>query len=310
MSGKIVHTVFRVINFLLGDESKNYSLLPIDKLILITLASHKGQKGIFPMQETLAEELQTSRRYMRARLQHLRELKLIAVQDIGRKNFYFLTFLSTKEELQILQSDEDDEIEDLQLLSQRIYSSSHRGSTDATNNKLNNKLNNKERARAKRAPLSLDWWPDKNLEAKAKEVAQKVNKPLGDLIQKFKNLQISKEKTSAYWPGEFENFLMNERPSDWMTPAKTQGNSNRTSEIKCTVPDYAPGHPVFDERQAWKNKQLKKEVEIPEEPIVLMTREEVLAHRKAYMDGIAKKQGESKNESPTDNAEGINRKAN
>ncbi len=251
MQEKQVHVVFKVINFILGSLSAQYKLLPIDKLILITLASHKGKHGIFPMQETLANELNTSRRYMRARLLYLEKIGLLSVENINKKNHYKLAFLSTIDDLQIPQKENIEDLqilhneksEDLQIPQQRIYRSSYRGSTDATINKVNNKL----RTKREREPLSPSFSPnDENL-ALAREVSGKTNLSPAQLFTKFKNLQLSKQNTSAYWDGEYQNFLMNEKPSGWLVP---QSGSRQqlvpSNEVRSTVPEWGIGHPSWE----------------------------------------------------------------
>jgi hypothetical protein len=54
---KDIHIVFDVLNFLHSDAVKEYDILPIDKLILINLASHNGPKGICPSIDRIAQEL-------------------------------------------------------------------------------------------------------------------------------------------------------------------------------------------------------------------------------------------------------------
>src|SRR5213075_2168567 len=157
MSEKIIHIVFQVLNFIHSASSKTYKLLPIDKLILLNLASHKGIKGIFPMQETIADEVDMTRRHLRNRLKYLEEIGLIFVEKIGRRHYYHLQKLSTIGELQF---PNDDAIGELQFLSQGNCSSSHRGITVATNNKVNNKIKKRERVRKKLAPFPPDFLPD------------------------------------------------------------------------------------------------------------------------------------------------------
>lgn len=229
---KSQHIVFQVLNFLHNSISKTYKLLPIDKLILITLASHKGSKGIFPMQETLADELETSRRYMRSRLKFLEKSGLIFVEKMALKNHYHLTFISPLEDPQIPQ---EEKLEDLQIPLKRIYRSPNRGSTDATNNKLNNKIKNRERARAIRAPLSDSWKPNKKNQEKALDVARKVGRTSEELLTKFRNVQKSKNGTSADWNAEFNNFLINERPTGFSILQAQPAEVRRSTGIDFTA---------------------------------------------------------------------------
>jgi len=159
---KDIHIVFQVINFIHESISKQYKLLPIDKLLLITLASHKGAKGIFPMQETLADELGITRRHLRGRIKYLESVGLIWIEKIGRKHHYHLQKLSTIGELQCLY---EEPIGEPQCLSQGNHSASHRGTVVATNNKVSNKIKKVERARKKPAPLSADFSPTEKTRA-------------------------------------------------------------------------------------------------------------------------------------------------
>ena len=82
------------------------------------------------------------------------------------------------------------------------------------NNKLlNNKLNRESIPRTKREPLSENFKPDQEREAKAKAVAQRCNIPFEDLLSKFKTIEKKKNKTSTDWQADFELFLLREKPS-------------------------------------------------------------------------------------------------
>ena len=177
MQGKSIHIVFEVINFLLSDEAKKHKLFPIDKLILITLASHKGTKGIFPMQETLADELGIGRRYLRLRIRFLEKSGFLFVEKIGRRHFDHLLNLSTTGEPQIPYHQK---IEEPQFRSQGNYSSAHRGTTDATDNKVSNKLNQSERSTRKKTalPLSVDFEPNRETVQEAKRVGLTTTRPI------------------------------------------------------------------------------------------------------------------------------------
>ncbi len=237
------HIMFQVNNFLKTPQCKKHKLLHIDKLILFYLSGHKGDKGIFPMQETLADELEISIRYLRTRLKNLEKKGFLYIENINRKSHYHLIFLSTIEDLQIPSKEK---IEDPQIRSQRIHRSGHTGSTDATNNKLNNKLNNRESTRTNRAPLSPDWQPDQKRQALAKEIAQKTGKSVEQLISKFRNLQLSKQSISAYWDGEFENFLINERTPDWFSAATATTQPQKDADKGW----WGPGHPGWESANA------------------------------------------------------------
>jgi len=133
-----IHIVFRLLNFL-----KNYKdLLPIDELILIRLASHSGEKGIFPKQKTIASEVKKSVRYIKERLKHLKKIGLISSTRKSNKTHYNFDCLDSIGEPQITLQEN---MGDPQITREVIHSSPSRGSTVHTNNKLNNPLNKSDR---------------------------------------------------------------------------------------------------------------------------------------------------------------------
>jgi len=275
MQEKTVHIVFQVLNYLTNPTIKKPKLLPIDKLILLKLASHKGEKGIFPMQETLASTLETSLRYMKTRLKYLEKIGLIYVEKVHRNNHYHLPFLSTIGDLQIPYQESSG---DPQITSQVIHRSPHRGSTDATNNKVNNKLNKTERARKKRVPLSLDFHPDKNGQKMSEDVSAKTGLSFDQLLTKFKNLQKSKQATSADWNAEWENFLINERPSGLF--GEKRRAVSPANEVRSTVPWYVPSP-----RKPKPEVEKKDETPIPSPKEVLAMMRADHEKRMAKMNG-------------------------
>jgi biotin operon repressor len=222
MSEKTVHIVFQVLNFLHDVSLHPYKLLPIDKLLLITLASHKGLKGIFPMQETLAEELGMTRRHLRNRLKCLEKHGLILIEKSGRKHIYHLQNLCQKEELQF---PNQQTIEEPQFPSQRNYSSSHRGTTVARNNKLNNKVNNRERAHSV-------FEPDQGNVILAKDLRLDLSVELESFAQRHKGAKTQYE--FARWMKASKEYQA------------TKGGG--VHEVRSTVPEWGPGHPAYDER--------------------------------------------------------------
>ena len=86
--------IVQIINQLRDYNANNANkLLPIDRLILIYLVSHKGQNGIFPSQIRLAKEVGTSRRYLIERIKYLQKLNLITVTR-SRHNHYIVNLLT------------------------------------------------------------------------------------------------------------------------------------------------------------------------------------------------------------------------
>lgn len=240
---KQIHVVFQVLNFIHGEASKKYNLMPIDKLILINFASHKGTKGIFPSQETIASELDISIRYVRERTKHLIAIDVLSVQKEGRKYKYDLKFL---QELQFLN---DDKIGEPQFRNQthndpiipepqfpyseqqrnpsspiyRNHSSGHSGTPVPTNNKVITKDNNKERdsGQARGEPKnSLSFEPDKNNQ----ELASRLGLDLGEQLRSFQNRH--RGEKNQY---EFERWLKNGHEY----ANKKNGGSQ---EVRSTVP--------------------------------------------------------------------------
>lgn len=238
MQSKELHILFQVMNFLRSSDSKKYKLLPIDKLILITLASHKGAKGIFPMQETLANTLETSLRYMKTRLKYLEKNDLIFVEKIHRKNYYHLIFLSTIGDPQITY----DEISgDPQITSQVIHRSPHRGSTDATNNKVSNKLNKTERERSKRAHSLPDDFVVSKESTKAIREMGFTPENRDEVLDKFLDYYRGKGTKMMDWQIIVVKWFKAERKD-------SKANSTPKDEVRSTVPWYKPEEVCRNER--------------------------------------------------------------
>lgn len=203
---KEIHIVFQVLNFLHDSFSKQYKLLPIDKLILITLASHKGSRGIFPMQETLADELGIKRRHLRYRLQYLESIGLIWIEKIARKHYYHLQKLST---IEAPQCTYPEIIEAPQCTSQGHYSAAHRGTVVAPNNKVSNKLKKRESARKSLAPLSPDFSPDQKTRGVVKELSIK-KECLDDIFGGFMEYFLDSGEARKDWQFECRKWFKRE----------------------------------------------------------------------------------------------------
>lgn len=197
MSCKSIHIVFQILNAIKDSSLNKYNLLPIDKLILIILASHQGVNGIFPSQQTLAFELDISVRYIRERIKILQSIGLISIIKVKRSYHYKLENLSTG----ITQ------IEEPQFLSQRNHSSPNRGTTVPTNNKVSNKRNKIERERAALAPPSLSFSYEQNI------YKLLIERHLDFNVMHEKFLRIAKMNGKKYADqnAAFENFIMNEK---------------------------------------------------------------------------------------------------
>jgi biotin operon repressor len=227
-NSKPIHIVFQVLNLIF--RSKKFKLLLVDKLILVALASHKGLKGIFPMQETLANEIGITRRHLRNRIKILEKNGLLFVEKIGRRSYYHLQNLSTIEELQCPYSDS---IGELQFPSQGNYSSSHRGTTVATNNKVSNKRNNRERARKKRVPLSADFLPTKETVEYVKNLGYSQDE-IDTIAADFMNHYLDSDMVSNNWDAKARKWFRDEKRQPGFL--EEQPPLQRTSTVK----DYTP----------------------------------------------------------------------
>jgi hypothetical protein len=212
MSGKDIHILFKVANFIYSDACLPYSLLPLDKLLLLALAKHAGPKGIYPAIPTLAKELHTDDRHIRRRLTHLKRLKLIHIDSRpGLNSYYSFLFLSTdpgRTDPGYTLSNPGSTDPDTPGLQ-----TPHPGSTDPTISINNQYRESVQRESAKkRAPLPENFLPNEANQRLLKEVSSKTGLTDGQLLAKFKNLQKSKQNLSADWNASLETFLINERP--------------------------------------------------------------------------------------------------
>lgn len=108
--------------------------------------------------------------------------------------------------------------------------------------KENIKIKEERKRAKKRAPLPPNFEPNKILQVKAQEISKKVGLSPHELRTKFINLQRSKDKISADWDAEFDNFLITERPSNWKASIKPQVN-----ELRSTVPQV-----IYDKKDKVK----------------------------------------------------------
>jgi hypothetical protein len=109
------------------------------------------------------------------------------------------------------------------------------------NKKGFNKGIKQESTRNKRASLPDHFSPSKSNADLLLQIASKTRSTPEILMKKFKNLQKSKDKQSADWDAELENFLLNERPLGLVT-----GGKESQDKVTSTVPAYGPGHPTYD----------------------------------------------------------------
>lgn len=203
-----IHVVFQVLNFLTDPSSFSYDLLLIDKFILIILAKHHGELGIFPKQETLAKEANLSKRYTRERLLHLQKIGLISVKKINRRHHYFLEFLSTTVQPQLHSEVIHNEIRvQPQLHSECSYRSSQSAAVVPTNNIINNPINKTEGGESKKffSPIPSNFYPNKQSQKLAEE-----NGFDESVVQVFIDYCSEKGKTTKDPQALFRKFIRDE----------------------------------------------------------------------------------------------------
>lgn len=88
---KEIHIVFQVLNFLKSDHHFATITNANEQRLLMFLASHKGEKGIFPSISLLAKELRIESRSVMRLIKKWVELGVIEVEENpGKNNHYYL----------------------------------------------------------------------------------------------------------------------------------------------------------------------------------------------------------------------------
>jgi DNA-directed RNA polymerase specialized sigma subunit len=96
MSKKEIHLVFQVLNFLYSDHHLAQITNATEHHVLINLASHKGQKGIFPSISTIAKELKLKNRAVIRAIQKWEQLEVLQIEkNVGKNNNYFMSIPCT-----------------------------------------------------------------------------------------------------------------------------------------------------------------------------------------------------------------------
>jgi len=91
MVNKNIHIVFQVLNFLHSDHHSAMITSGTEHRVLTNLASHKGDKGIFPSIPTIAKELKLGTRVVYRAIQKWVSLNIIEIEsDAGKNNHYLL----------------------------------------------------------------------------------------------------------------------------------------------------------------------------------------------------------------------------
>lgn len=215
--------------------------------------------------DTIAEFASMTRMSISKHIKHLEQKKFIIVNKPlhythGQTNTYSLnielimSFSVDKSRIKLLPDIQVAHKSDTRL-TQVAYKSQHGHVKDlyATYNEVEETRGKKEErkgARKKRVPLSDSFLPNDRLDNLIAETSAKSGLSPDQLLTKFRNLQRSKEGLSADWDGEYENFLITEKPQHFST---TSG------EIKNTLLFYGAGHPDFDRNKAFEEKWLKQQ---------------------------------------------------
>lgn len=299
-----------------GERGQHCSLSLTDRAVLMTIANHvRNGSECYPSQEYLAAYLGTSKETIKRSLRSLKKKSLIksfkkpslnSRYKTSRHNYYTLTLPVDNSAIEVI----DDPYHDVNGVTDDpchsvigVKSTPVIGVTgDPLIEHSNRTIKNKERERKKRAPLSPSWLPTEKIMAKAVEVARVTGVAVNDLIKKFVNLSISKEKTSAYWDGEFENFLINERPVSWMNGDRGHNEPQRPRGENWTDMRIAKEAKEANESKSIQQimseteQRLEKRNDIP-------SPQEVIAMMRAKLNGHSK-QGALGNDKPRNRNEG------
>lgn len=261
MSNKSIHIVFQVLNFLHSSISSSLNLLPLDKLILINLASHKGPKGICPSTLTIAKELKVSKRHIVDRLSYLQTLTLNGNYLIkinkspGKRSHYYLSIpmpeLSTTGEPQF--TSEVDFTGEPQFTTV-VNHSSQTGEPQFTQSTKSNKTSNPERGRKNRAhPLPVDYLHTELHEDKAQEMGMEADE-FFDCKDKFMAHHKAKGTEKVDWDAEFDLWLIREERFRAEETAKRSlraadrssgsGSGRGQQEVRSTVPWFNGRDPL------------------------------------------------------------------
>jgi len=240
MTDKTIHVVFQVLNFLRSINSTEHAIIANDKLLLVFLAAHQGEYGIFPNQQTLANELHLTVRHIRDRLKYLASLGLISITRVKRKHHYTLNFLTQIEELQFPYSPQKQlQQRNPSSSSQRNPSSAHRGTPVPTNNNKNNQVNNSERAATKRAaPLTDDFLPTQATFDKAEELGL-TEEEANQEVDKFMGHYLAKGIKNVDWDAALHKWFI--QAGIYKRKNKYTATAPKQDEVGSTVP-WFNGH--------------------------------------------------------------------
>ena len=200
---KEIHIVFQVINALHSLITANSS----DKLLLVTLASFAGVRGICPSVRKIAERMGQGYRQTHRNLQRLEDQKLIIIhRSIGKAAQYDFTFLSTTYVASDIGQDADTYVasdiptyvaSDIPPMSHPTY----------INNKGNNKGNNRERRKERAHTLPDDFMYNKE-DAKVAEKLGLKEEHAGDEYDKFLVYYRANGNKAVDWHAMLQSWFM------------------------------------------------------------------------------------------------------
>lgn len=226
-------SVYEILKFFHSDHPTALQLTDTDKLVLLNLASHAGEKGIFPKVTTIAKETKKGYSTVKRSLTNLDQLGLIA-KDYGRcKTISYTLKLSTDWLANELNKSLNGSLASHSMAHQRA---NERLTSEPYT--INNKYNNKEsKARTRRAtPLCDDFELNEADVQKAKELGltpDEANLELEKFFHHYQGDGIEK----VDWHHVLQGWLV--RAADYK---KRQVNKSKKDDIKSTVQWYRPEH--------------------------------------------------------------------
>ncbi len=223
---KEIHIVFQVLNFFKTESPELYKLNSTDKLLLLTLASFQGEKGIFPSIHTLSKIIKKNYFYVMRRLRVIESTGLLKMKcKKGAKHHYFLTFLDNKTtdlEVSSLLKTTDQEISGkIQTTDQEVSKplTSRSQTTDQEVRLVVKEYSNK-RERGANAPHTLtnDFQPTD--EQKQYCLLNRID--IGSELVRFVLMSKAKGTKFTDWHAAFDLWLGNARRQPSMTGETTR----------------------------------------------------------------------------------------
>jgi len=227
------------MNFLFGPLSDIYDLSSDEKLLLIALSKHKGNKGIYPSAFTLSKEVKRTDRNVRNTLKRLENKGLIKITaKAGHSNHYDIVMPTEKLSTTPVADDrpvvhDTPVADDIPPLSSTTVTPVVHDRQYNTDNQY--RRNNTERAPPSVAPLSL---------------VDNFFKPEQSNIELAKDLGVNLERELESFRDKHEGRKTQEQFKHWLIKAHEYGKSRKpmaaVNEQKCTIPFWGPGHPTWD----------------------------------------------------------------